>query len=119
VETWTDATGTHTGILYEPTIGTVMFKIRLEGPGCEGVESVPVEGTYAGGFAVGGKTVEVGSEVEATSLELFFPKEQIKKVNLKGVPTATGLSVEGKEVKIEGRSAMKLLSGEKFAAWTK
>ncbi|HEV7400106.1 MAG TPA: hypothetical protein VGN84_07520 [Solirubrobacterales bacterium] len=107
--------------VFLPTQSTKkVTSIRALGQGCwEEEPEASIEGTYAGEFRVSGTGVEVGKEAEALSPEIAFPKEQIKAVTLKGAELKIGLTLEGNPVTIEGRSNMKLLSGEKFGIWTK
>jgi hypothetical protein len=107
--------------VFLPTKSTnVVTSIRALGQGCwEEEPEASIKGTYAGEFSISGTGVEVGKEVDALSPEIAFPKEQIKAVTLEGAELKIGLTLEGNPVTIEGRSNMKLLSGEKFGIWTK
>lgn len=118
--TWQDSKGHNvTGELLFPLSSEVLFEIKIEGPGCPIEFNPAVTGAVAGGFALEGAPIEVGKEKEALAPESFFPAEPIKEATVKGVKQKVGLTFEGQPLTIEGRSTMKLLSGEAFGAWTK
>jgi hypothetical protein len=119
LSTWQDSQGHNvTGELLIPIGTQKYFALGFEGPGCPPYEP-GVEGTIAGGFAIGGKAVEVGSEKEASALEFFFPTEPIKEATVEGIKTKVGLTFNGAPLTVQGRSVMKLLSGEEFGTGTK
>jgi hypothetical protein len=118
--TWQDSKGHNvTGELLEPLSSQLLLEITIEGPGCPKEYDPKVTGTIVGGFALEGVPIEVGKEKEALAPEFFFPAESVKEATLEGVKRKVGLTFAGAPLTIEGRSTMKLLSGEACGAWTK
>jgi hypothetical protein len=102
-----------------PKSGSVFATIHFEGAEC-GVKTAKVEGSTAAEVLSGGKAVEVGKEpAEATTLELVFPKTQIKTVIVNGKETSVGLKAFGFAATFEGAASMELVSKEVFGAYTK